>query len=212
MNQYKTLKQINENPIYAPLGHEEAFKRRIFLDNFERCMNIREFQKTAGIIIKKKITGIHPAAKCMAAPIKEWKENFEPHHYYKQFSKFMLKEFYTHHGADRYKIWACGSGTYQRDTYSLPKHFFENNTGIVSPRIKRFKQVKEYWHSIKTAYYNDDFIRYGYAKYLDHFTAWIKNGERSKKGFMFKGGWSNPCKITDKEYLQHKDFLNLIKN
>jgi hypothetical protein len=52
---FLTLDAINSNALFAPIGHEEEFKRRIFLDNFQRAMTIREFQKTAGLEIKKKI-------------------------------------------------------------------------------------------------------------------------------------------------------------
>jgi hypothetical protein len=57
-----SIQSINSNPIFAPLGHEEEFKQRIFLENFQRCMTIREFQKTAGLEIKKKLTET-PSAK-----------------------------------------------------------------------------------------------------------------------------------------------------
>jgi len=56
-----TIDQINNNPIFAPIGNEEEFKRRLFLDNFQRCMTIREFQKTAGVEIKKKVLATKPA-------------------------------------------------------------------------------------------------------------------------------------------------------
>ena len=59
-----TIKSINSNPIFAPLGHEEDFKRRLFLDNFNKCMTIRQFEKTAGLEIKKKLTET-PTAKAM---------------------------------------------------------------------------------------------------------------------------------------------------
>ena len=56
-----TIDQINNNPIFAPIGNEEEFKRRLFLENFQRCMTIREFQKTAGVEIKKKVIATKPA-------------------------------------------------------------------------------------------------------------------------------------------------------
>ena len=59
---YLTIEQLNNNAIYAPIGYEKEFKRRLFLDNFNRCMNIREFQKTAGCVIRQKLN-THPVAK-----------------------------------------------------------------------------------------------------------------------------------------------------
>lgn len=77
---YLTIEAINSNTIFSPLGHEEEFKRRIFLENFERCMTIREFQKTAGKIIKKKVNQTNTAKIIedeLNHPVKQWKHCFE---------------------------------------------------------------------------------------------------------------------------------------
>ena len=66
-----SIQSINSNPIFAPLGHEEEFNQRIFLENFQRCMTIREFQKTAGLEIKKKLTET-PSAKAFKEGTKKY--------------------------------------------------------------------------------------------------------------------------------------------
>ncbi len=66
-----SIQSINSNPIFAPLGHEEEFKQRIFLENFQKCMTIREFQKTAGLEIKKKLTET-PSAKAFKEGTKKF--------------------------------------------------------------------------------------------------------------------------------------------
>ena len=72
-----TINQINNNPAFAPIGHEEEFKRRIFLDNFRRCMTIRQFQKTAGLEIKKKVEAT-PTALAMREVIDYyWEEHLK---------------------------------------------------------------------------------------------------------------------------------------
>lgn len=78
MTQTLSLKAINNNPIFAPIGYEAEFKRRIFLDNFQRCMTVRTFQKTACLEIKKKLSET-PTAKIMKKYIKEIKLGYSRH-------------------------------------------------------------------------------------------------------------------------------------
>lgn len=51
--------QINRLPECAPLGYEEQYLRRLFLDNFFRCCRVREFQKIVLWIIKSKLHAPH---------------------------------------------------------------------------------------------------------------------------------------------------------
>jgi hypothetical protein len=51
--------QINRLPECAPLGYEEQYLRRLFLDNFFRCCRVREFQKSVLWILKSKLHAPH---------------------------------------------------------------------------------------------------------------------------------------------------------
>ena len=178
MSGYKTLKQINENPIYAPIGCEEEFKRRIFLDNFQRCMNIREFQKTAGIIIKKKITGIHPLAKIIQKPIREYQLYLNQHKYspkpntlheleeafYDFFGvKRSFYDYYKEKLRDHFKHEPCRKDRFSTDIYGIDyKNIFWNKKDKpIHSRIKRFHKVREYWHKLTN-------IDVGYTNVLNH--------------------------------------------
>jgi len=47
--------QINRLPECAPLGYEEQYLRRLFLDNFFRCCRVREFQKIVKWVLIDKL-------------------------------------------------------------------------------------------------------------------------------------------------------------
>ena len=180
---YLELNAINSNPIFAPLGEEATFKRRIFLENFQRCMTIRTFQKTAGIEIKKIITGIHPTAKLMKPIINKWeKQKVE------DFTRFNDEITFL-----QYMKWYVGGFWNERKIKDriINKYATTLSTknGWVKTRIDRFTELLEL-HHVFTIKYESLMYKLGFYNFIDLFLPWIKN-PNAKKGARRKPGvWS----------------------
>jgi len=171
---YLELNAINSNPIFAPLGEEATFKRRIFLENFQRCMTIRTFQKTAGIEIKKIITGIHPTAKLMKPIINKWeKQKVE------DFTRFNDEITFL-----QYMKWYVGGFWNERKIKDriINKYATTLSTknGWVKTRIDRFTELLEL-HHVFTIKYESLMYKLGFYNFIDLFLPWIKN-PNAKKG------------------------------
>ena len=178
---YLELNAINSNPIFAPLGEEATYKRRIFLENFKRCMTIRTFQKTAGIIIKKAVTGIHPTAKLMKPIIKKWEK-----HNVEEFTTFGNDTTFL-----QYMKWYVGGFWSERKLRAtMFKQYKETLTSKsgrwVNARIERFTDVLDlhymFNHRDKSKMY-----KLGFYNFIDLFLPWIKN-PNSKKGASLTAG------------------------
>ena len=181
-----TIDQINNNPVFAPIGHEEEFKRRIFLDNFRRCMTIREFQKTAGLEIKKKVEATPTALAMREVMDYNWNEHKkyncginEYQSYNKRMEDFTLP-YPTH--LFRYLPMDMRSSSgrifenyfkkdYQRHAklYTTKKSNYET---IIKSREDLFKQAHRYYeYKIKLNYSIDDKIyRIGYWNFWNIIT------------------------------------------
>ena len=171
---YLELNAINSNPIFAPLGEEATFKRRIFLENFQRCMTIRTFQKTAGIEIKKIITGIHPTAKLMKPIINKWeKQKVE------DFTRFNDEITFL-----QYMKWYVGGFWNERKIKDriINKYATTLSTknGWVKTRIDRFTDILDLHYSLNK---RDESLmnKLGFYNFIDLFLPWIKN-PNAKKG------------------------------
>jgi hypothetical protein len=170
---YLELNAINSNPIFAPLGEEATYKRRIFLENFKRCMTIRTFQKTAGIEIKKAVTGIHPTAKIMKPLIKKWEEqnllSFRGYNItFLQYMKWYVRSFWNER-----KIKERIINQYQETLTSKSGRW-------VNTRIERFNDVLDL-HYMFDKRVKSKMYKLGFYNFIDLFLPWIKN-PNSKKG------------------------------
>ena len=142
---YLTIEAINNNTLFAPIGYEEDFKRRIFLDNFNRCMTIREFQKTAGIEIKKKVN-ITPTAQIVKDQIeKDIARDTAP--YYHKFN------------TSGSSYWRCKSIYSKMDSLlnehrKYPEIILNKKGQIILTRFKRFKRAVSLFKQISTGIYD----------------------------------------------------------
>lgn len=173
MNTYKTITQINSNPIYAPIGYEEEFKRRIFLDNFNRCMTIRTFQKTAGIEIKKKVN-LTPTAKIIKDEL-ELGKNLELR------GKLLnqLQRVINGYPLDSMKMKSISKGQYSKEVVQYFDKLCTTKKGkYVDTRVERMRNIIEKYrralgHIYSTYEYrqrNVEFLlRVGFKKYIESF-------------------------------------------
>ena len=165
---YLTLNQINSNPLYAPLGEEATFKRRIFLDNVSRCMTIREFQKTAGIEIKKKLTET-PSAKALRLTIESFHKN------YKYFSLNNFGNFY----------FTVSQNKEENILKTCAKYYTTKKGKVVKTRKERVKELVYNWVNHNRFYYrngnrnedNDALFRVGFYRIMDSFEKEISKGD-----------------------------------
>jgi len=165
-----TLNQINSNPLCAPIGEETLFKKRIFFDNLSKCMTIRQFQKTAGIEIKKAITGIHPTAKIMNQFINIVKDRY----FLEDTDNFSREAF----------IKLNINTDYAERTLNLKyikKLYTFKNGKTIKCRLERVKMLIHWWDYENNLYYKNSkkdkyeaYLRLGFYKYLDYNEEFIK--------------------------------------
>ena len=173
---YLTIEQINSNPIYAPIDYKEEFKRRLFLDNFQRCMTIRTFQKTAGKVIREKLN-THPIAKIMKPHIDDWQEENAIYNDYHKISFYKHICVYT---AQRKPILRY---TVEKSTYPYYKELLSNKKGKIvqtrKDRLQRIIHFYEYCKSISKFLDIGSIIDYGYYNFINLFSDWIKNPRKT---------------------------------
>ena len=204
-----TINQINNNPVFAPIGHEEEFKRRLFLDNFRRCMTIRQFQKTAGLEIKKKVEATPSALAMREAIDYYWNEHKkyncginEYQSYKKRMGDFtlpytsylllqlpldmvsmrgrVLENYYKHDWPRHAKLYTTKNSNYET---------------IIKCREDLFKEAHIYYeHMIKRNYnINDKIYRIGYWNYyniiafifIKYYKKWTKSWGRNNSHRVF---------------------------
>ena len=218
---YLTIEQLNNNAIYAPIGYEKEFKRRLFLDNFNRCMNIREFQKTAGCVIRQKLN-THPVAKLMKVEIERFKyENSINTCKYRQHNSFYA--YWLHD-------WNVGKEG-QGDNYfdrrerrhrilmkSLKPYYTTKKGKIVNSRAERLGELLWLWTNTirrrvdtitennrifnETIHDLDNLLRIGFRKFIDIFADKICKKEKMIKHTDY---W-NFCDHTGRFIHKYKNF------
>jgi len=165
-----SLQTINSNSIYAPIGHEQEFNRRIFLDNFYRCMTIREFQKTAGYEIKKKVCET-PIAKIMK------EKNFNIDRIRKCNLTKDINDLWKTTQYDRVKT------KYIDKKYH--KYVLFKNGNVSIQKVKRFQEALEFYRHFANCFGNGNtdhqkigtnLMNMGFNKFLDEiFLKSVKN-------------------------------------
>ena len=175
---YLDINAINSNPIFAPLGEEANFKRRIFLNNFSRCMTIRPFQKTAGILIKKAITGVHPVAQLLKKRIGYFNEQNDLNKY----NSFRQETFYKY----------CKNYRYLHSFENRLMNNYHDN--LWNEHTKKFNKAKCGRFTMicdKIGYLKVRtptlLYKLGVFNFMDFFMPWI-NSPKSKKGAKMDDG------------------------
>lgn len=193
-----TINQINNNPVFAPIGHEEEFKRRLFLDNFRRCMTIRQFQKTAGLEIKKKVEAT-PSALAMRPVIDKY-TNHSKYYHRNGIRDFPIPRFlFRYIPMDMRSPQGRVLENYYKNDY--PRHgklFTTKNSNyetIIKCREDLFKEAYSYYeHTIIRNYnINDKIYRIGYWNYFNiiafvfikYYKKWTKSWGRNNSHRVF---------------------------
>ena len=201
MNTYKTLKQINENPIYAPIGCEEEFKRRIFLDNVQRALTIRTFQKTAGVVIRKKLN-THPTAKIIS---KTFFKGLDLRSYYNLFAGGHLRRHMTPVAKKICQWYDDETCDFKKSLYIQPyikRSWLSTKKGkVIKTRVKRFVEVANNYFRVDLThnyhYVNDRFfyerdnayLRMGFMKFMDIYKNYILTGSQECGNEYFMNGY-----------------------
>tara|TARA_R100001460_G_scaffold96253_1_gene138644 strand:+ start:161 stop:850 length:690 start_codon:yes stop_codon:yes gene_type:complete len=192
-----TIDQINNNPICAPIGHEEEFKRRIFLDNFRRCMTIREFQKTAGLEIKKKVEAT-PTARAMKEVIDSYEDYankyFERRRAMRDFPipRFLFKYI----DFDMVSEGGRFLDNYHKDDFLRQAKLYctknSNYQTIIKSREDLFKEAYSYYNNAIIMNYcgNDKIYRIGYWNYWNIITfVFIKHYKKFTRYYGRDSEW-----------------------
>jgi len=205
----QTLAQINSNPLYAPLGEEALFKRRITLENFKKCLTIREFQKTAGREFIKS-----PSVKAIKPFIEKYhKKQFQ----FELYSNYKFYEFWINslsypviYGVKRIdiknhpeikKLYTSKSGKrinsrYVRiweliSVFEKHKGRFTGHTGEESEALRRIGFFKVIDNFKKYFNMSGDIIQHQeYWDFSDYLCNWINRYNEYQ--FYFQPNWNEP--------------------
>ncbi len=167
-----TLNQINNNPMFAPLGHEDEFKRRLFLENFRRCMTVRQFQKTAGLEIKKKVEAT-PTSLIMGNVIKKYDDDFCHERF--NISRFFKEIPYDDIYLPSYMKWHDKTNSEFKRLSKLYKTKGSNYSKVIKYKETRFMTAYTFYNKVikskKDDYYyhiKDKLLRIGFWNYYNN--------------------------------------------
>ena len=203
-----TLDEINNNVAFAPIGHEEAFKKRINIyELFAKCMTIRTFQKTAGAVVRKKLN-THPTAKIMNDAFNVQKSLIKTHH--NRWGKTPFVIFYFQHMEDhRIKFNRQQYLPYNRYLSGFGDSIRTKNGNLVQERLFRKNNIMKKFSNkvgVGTGWtyfdYCDGSVEYmygmsriGFNRYMNAFTC-AKKKQPNKFMADWLRGWTDDNSIV----------------